>query len=254
MNFFGGLGDQLDTGINEFTGFLGGLGGSNPAAPYDNGSDAGVLSAPLAAVQPATGVNGNTIEGISQGYADLLRSDYEDYRTRFEPFEKISQAYFQPDQHRSYDKAAYNYATGGVNSAYKSAQAYQAEMARRTGTRLDSREQASVNRQLGNSRAALLADATNTTRDQLEQRDIGLLQGLVNFGQQDRAQGLQQSGYLANLADNRERNNDAMNNAADQQQQSTISGAIGTGLTMALTGNPVAGVAMAGVSLLGSLF
>jgi len=195
----------------------------------------------------------SSLVGIQGGYADLLRSDYNDYQTRFRPFETLLSNYFNgPD--RAYEQAALGYARQGVTGAYQAARAYQNELARRTGTRLEAAERNSVGRQLGNERAALLAQAVNGARDSVDQRNLGLLGQAVNLGQQDRQAALQGLGYLAQVDATRSANNKAMNQAASAQQQQTLFGAAGSLLGGALGLNPVTGAVMGGLSLLGSLF
>ncbi len=213
----------------------------------------GLLASALTA-QPSASQD-YSIEAIQQGYADLLRSDYDDWKTRFQPFEGMYRdLLFDPEKHAALDAEAMGYATGGVNNAYARAQNWQNLMNRKYGVELDADERASVNRRLGNQRAALLSQAQTGMRNQLNQRDRSMLGYLNNLYTNDRKQALGQMGYLAGLDAQRQANNDAMHRAASQQQRNTIFGALGTVGKFAWAGHPMAGLALGGLSLLGSIF
>lgn len=196
-----------------------------------------------------------SIEDIQQGYADMLRSDYSDQMARYRPIEQhYRDLIFDPAKNHAFNQAAMGYATEGVNGAFNQAQNWQTAMNRKYGTQLDSTEQASVNRRLGNSRSALLAQAQTGMRDQIDQREKGMLVYLNNIYTNDRQASLSQMGHLAGLDAQRTANNDALNNAARTQRNQAVGGAIGTFGSMALAGHPVTGGIMAGIGLLGSIF
>ncbi len=213
----------------------------------------GLLASALTAQPPAP--QDYSIEDIQQGYADLLRADYEDWKNRFQPFETMYRdLLFDPEKHAALDAEALGYATDGVNNAYVRARNWQNLMNRKYGVELDADERASVGRRLGNERAALLSKTQTGMRDQLNQRDRSMLGYLNNLYTNDRKQALGQMGYLAGLDAQRQANNDAMRDVARQQQMQTIGSAVGTFGSMALMGNPVTGAVMGGLTLLGSLF
>ncbi|WP_020396483.1 hypothetical protein [Thiolinea disciformis] len=193
-----------------------------------------------------------SISGIQQGYADWLRNDYLDWKQRFAPQEDyLWQAYNDP----AFDNAARQYVTDAANNAYGRNRALSNAVNRRYGIQLDADEQASFNRQMGNDRAALLAKNQTNMGQALGQRKQGILGNLLSYANQDRMQGLGQMGYLSSLASNRDATNKALNQAASQQQASTLGNAAMTFATTTMTtGNPMAGAVMAGVQLLGSLF
>jgi hypothetical protein len=192
-----------------------------------------------------------SLDNIQQQYADMLRSDYDDWKKRFQPYEKqYRQLVDDPDFHNQ----ALGYVDNAANSAFNRANAYQAFQNRKYGVQLDGTEKAAVNRRLGNEKAALLAQGRTNMEQALDQRSLGMLGNLNNLYTQDRAQALGQMGYLSGLAANRNAQNQQMNAAARSQQMQTIGGALGTFGTYALMGTPVTGGIMAGLGILGSLF
>lgn len=192
-----------------------------------------------------------SLDNIQQQYADMLRSDYDDWKKRFQPYEQqYRQLVDDPDFHNQ----ALSYVDQAANSAFNRANAYQNFQNRKYGVQLDGLEKAAVNRRLGNEKAALQAQGRTNMEQALDQRSLGMLQNLNGLYTQDRAQALGQMGYLSGLAANRNAQNQQMNAAARSQQMQTIGGALGTLGTYALMGNPVTGGIMAGMSILGSLF
>ncbi len=213
----------------------------------------GLLKSALTAQPPAP--QDYSIEAIQQGYGDMFLSDYDDWKTRFLPVERMYRdLLFDPEKHAALDAEAMGYATGGVNNAYARARNWQNLMNRQYGVELDADERASVNRRLGNQHAALLSQAQTGMRDQLNRRDRSMQGYLNNLYTNDRKQALGQMGYLAGLDAQRQANNDAMRDVARQQQMQTIGSAVGTFGSMALMGNPAAGAVMGALRLFGSLF
>lgn len=78
--------------------------------------------------------------------------------------------------------------------------------------------------------------------------------GLLDLANISKQQSMQQFGRLADLEQQRNANNDAIRQQQKAQQKQAIGSAIGTGATVAMMANPVAGVAVGGLMLLGSLF
>lgn len=201
--------------------------------------------------QAQTASNQYSLANIQQQYADMLRSDYNDWKTRFQPYEQqYRQLVDDPDFHNQ----ALGYVDQAANRAYNRAQVTQTFMNRKYGVQLDGTERAAVNRRLGNERAALQAQGRTNMEQALDQRSLGMLQNLNNLYTQDRQQALGQLGYLSGLAANRNAQNQQMQAAARSQQMQTTGGALGTFGTYALMGNPVTGGIMAGLGILGSLF
>lgn len=192
-----------------------------------------------------------SLDNIQQQYADMLRSDYDDWKKRFQPYEQqYRNLVDDPDFHNQ----ALGYVDQAANSAFNRANAYQNFQNRKYGVQLDGLEKAAVNRRLGNEKAALQAQSRTNMEQALDQRSLGMLQNLNGLYTQDRAQALGQMGYLSGLAANRNAQNQQMNAAARTQQINTIGGALGTTLSYAMMGHPLTGGVMAGLSLLGSLF
>lgn len=195
--------------------------------------------------------NQYSLDNIQQQYADMLRSDYDDWKKRFQPYEKqYRQLVDDPDFHNQ----ALGYVDQAANSSFNRANAYQTFQNRKYGVQLDGTEKAAVSRRLGNEKAALLAQGRTNMEQALDQRSLGMLGNLNNLYTQDREQSLGQMGYLSGLAANRNAQNQQMNAAARSQQMQTIGGALGTFATYALMGTPATGAIMAGMSILGSLF
>ena len=119
-------------------------------------------------------------DNISQGYADMLRSDYEDWQTRFKPYEALQRDFVLNEQSRGQLRDnALGYVDNGVNQALQRTTAGMNVRDRKYGVALDADEQASRQRRLGNKQSLLSAQGKTNMLNYLGQRDLQLLSGGV---------------------------------------------------------------------------
>ena len=118
------------------------------------------------------------LEDIQGGYADMLRSDYEDWQTRFKPFETLYQnAVLDPAKRAALDTEAMGFVGRGVNNAYGRSLAQMNKTDRQYGISLTDQEKASRNRNLLQRRGALEAKGRTDMRQALGNRRLQMLSG-----------------------------------------------------------------------------
>lgn len=192
-----------------------------------------------------------TLSGIQEGYGSMLRNDYADITNRFQPME--ASLLSQYSNSTGFDNDALGYASNGVSDAIGRAGAY-LEREQRNGRVLDADEQAAQDRRLNLAGGAAMSGTRSGILQSLDNRDDQIQNSLLNFANQDRSQALGQMGYLNGLGVSRDASNNALNQNARDQRNNAIGGALGTFASVAMTGNPITGAVLGGVSLLGSLF
>lgn len=119
-----------------------------------------------------------SLDGIQQGYADMLRSDYDDWEERFQPFEDLYRnKLLDPVEHSAMDSESMGFVDRGVNNAYQRSLAQLNKQDRMYGQQLDADEQASRSRRLLLSKGAALSKGRTDMSTYLGNRNLQLLAG-----------------------------------------------------------------------------
>ena len=121
-----------------------------------------------------------SLDSISKGYADMLRGDYDDYLTRFQPYENYYQGFLtDEDQSAQLRSNALGYVDTAVNVAAGRQAANLNAQDRKYGVQLDATEQAARDGALGRQQALLGAKSRTDMLNYLGDRDLQLLSGGV---------------------------------------------------------------------------
>jgi hypothetical protein len=107
-------------------------------------------------------------------YADLTRSEYSDYKTRFQPYEEKLMSL--ADSEAMLDDQLSKISANGV-SRYKKAQTNSALMNQRYGVQSSARENSYNNTQLDGRRGLDISQAKNMSRLQSEDSKANILSG-----------------------------------------------------------------------------
>ena len=122
--------------------------------------------------------NAYSSDEISEGYAEILRSEYDDWKDRFKPFEDEQRNLVLDSTKRNrLRRNALNYVNQGVGSALGQTRANMKMNDRKFGRALSADEKQSRQRRLGNQAALSLAAGRTRMRQTLNDRDLAMLSG-----------------------------------------------------------------------------
>ena len=121
-----------------------------------------------------------SLDSISEGYADMLRGDYDDYVTRFQPYENYYQGFVtDPAQAGQLREDALGYVDTSVNMATGRQAANLNAQDRKYGVSLDASEQRARSGTLGRQRSLLQAKSRTDMLSYMGDRELQMLSGGV---------------------------------------------------------------------------
>lgn len=180
----------------------------------------GSLSDALAQIKPAG-------ESATHIQARLSREEYDDYLQRFRPIEdQYASEIFNPTLSQARVGRADQFVTQGFNQARQS----NARNLGRYGLSFNPAQQRTYDRESARNETLSRINAKNQTRQLNEERDLGHLLSLVNYGR-DLASGA--SRIRADLA-NKQVDRDITNRQLDQQERANRNQALATAATLAV--------------------
>ena len=122
----------------------------------------------------------HSLDSISTGYADMLRGDYDDYLTRFQPYESYYQGFVtDPEQAGQLRDDALGYVDTAVQASAGRQAANLNAQDRKYGVSLSAGEQSARDGTLSRQRSLLQAKGRTDMLNYLDDRDLSLLTGGV---------------------------------------------------------------------------
>ena len=119
-----------------------------------------------------------TADNISEGYADIIRADYDDWETRGLPFEQAQQdMLLDPTKKAQMRSNALGYVDQSVGSAVGQTKANMHANDRRLGRQLGADESKARERRLGNQEALSLSSGRTKMRQNINDREVNMLAG-----------------------------------------------------------------------------
>lgn len=170
-------GDDDSDGMNDSYGFGGDFG--SDYGSFDDGADHddGFGSTDTLAA-PETDTVAHTVDSVSEGYADIIREDYDDWKMRFQPFEGLQQdMLLDPTKRGEMRSNALGYVDQASDAAVGQTKANMHMNDRRFGQQLSADEKQSRERRLGNQAALSKADSRTQMRQDLNDREVSMLAG-----------------------------------------------------------------------------